>query len=456
MRPTAHARPDQLFPVLTAILVAFAAGPSPADPQATASEPQAEAAPAIGPMIGHTTHEGVIIWIRTGQPGEHRLSVHPRNADAVDAGTRTAAAHEDFTLRWRVSDLAPDTEHTYSFTLPDGSTFESDDFVFRTPPGPAEPQRVTIAFGARADTTHTPVWTRIQAERADALVLLGDSPSLEATDLDSARAAHRELLAVPELSRLVRRTPTWATWGDRDFGPTGADGNFEGKFDTRQAFMEYRAHDEFGLQGEGVYTRFRLGPVEVYLIDTRSFVNIEPSPVSGSEYTLLGLEQWRWLTQSLAASNAPFKILASGIIWDHRMDGKGHDWGRFAHERDALIYMLGQAQIPGLVLLAGDLGVSRAMRFPTHETLGYDVWQLLPGPLGGRAEPDTWADHSAIIHNAARPGVFLKLTADSTVEPAVLDATWIAANGDRLFSIRLTTQDLFAETPPFGVHHHDH
>lgn len=407
-------------------------------------------------MLGHTTHDSAIIWVRTGQPGEHRLTVRPRNADPLDAGAQTAAPHQDFTLRWRVSGLTPGTAYTYSFTLPDGSTLESDDFEFRTPPGPAEPQRVTLAFGTRADTTHAPVWTRILAERADAFVLLGDSPALDSTDLESARAAHRELLAVPEFSRLVRRTPTWATWSNRDFGPPDADGNFGGKFDTRQAFMEYRAHDEFGLQGEGIYTSFRLGPVEVYLIDTRSFMNVEPSPVSGSEITLLGLEQWRWLTQSLAASDATFKILASGIIWDHRMDGKGHDWGQFAHERDALIYMLGQAQIPGLVLLAGDLGVSRAMRFPTNETLGYDVWQFLPGPLGERAEPDTWADHSAIIHNASRPGVFLKITADSTAEPAVLDATWIAANGDRLFSVSLTAKDLFAETPPFGAHDHDH
>lgn len=411
----------------------------------------------VGPMIGHTTPTSTIVWVRSGQPGEHTLTVAPRRGEAIFEAVRPALASDDLTVRWGVDGLKPDTEYTYSIRLPDGVELTDDDFAFRTPPPIDAPQRVTLAIGARADLEPSPIWTRMLAERADGLVLIGDTPFIDSTELEAQRGAHRALLALPEVSRVIRRTPTWGIWSTHDYGAR-ADGNLPGKYNARVAFTEYRAPASFGKDDEGIYSSFRLGPVEVFLLDTRSFMNIEPSPFAPRLGTLLGAEQWRWLMQALTTSDAPFKVLVSGLVWDTRFDGTEDDWHHFAHERDIMWFQLRQASTPGILALAADMGLSRAMRFPTEEVLGYDFWQFTPGPLGARTEPDLPAFHDAIVHNAAEPGVFLRLTADSTVQPAELTATWINARGDRLFSVTLTAEDLTPKTPPpdFGAPRHQH
>jgi len=388
----------------------------------------------LGPMIGFTEATETTIWLRTGQRGGHMLSVRERGGDSVFDGSKTAIPDTDLTVRWSVSGLEPETEYIYDFILPDGRLHDGDDFVFRTPPKPEAKQRVTIALGARASTESSPVWTRIQAERADALVLLGDSPAIDTTDLAVARERQRALLSVPEFARLVRTTPTLATWDDRDYGELHAGGNLKGKYNTRRAFTEYHASREFGQFDEGVYTSFRMGPIEVFLVDTRYFTDLETALVAPSEPSLLGHEQWNWLTHGLSTSTAKFKLIASGRLWDYHPDRTNDDWQAYAQERDPLIYQLGQAGVSGVVLAAGDLGASRAMIFPVSESLGYDAWQFIPGSLSHETDSPP-ATHTAMVHQASEPGVFLKLIADSTVSPATLTATWITANGDRLFSV---------------------
>lgn len=402
--------------------------------------------PILGPMIGQTDDAGSVIWLRSGVPGPHLLSVRDRSGNPVYDGSADAIADTDFTVRWSVDGLAPSTEYVYDFVLPDGRVHDGDDFVFRTPARADEAQRVSIAFGARATTDPSPVWTRMQAERVDAVVLLGDSPAIDTTDLSIARQRQRDLLGVPEFARLVRTTPTVATWDDRDFGGPHADGNLADKYNTRRAFTEYHASRSFGRIGEGVYSSFRMGPVEVFLLDTRYFADIENATVSPSEPTLVGHEQWDWLLQGLQSSSARFKVIASGRLWDRHPNRTGDDWHQYAQERDPLIYQLGQWRVSGVVLAAGDLGASRAMRFPLQETLGYDTWQFIPGALGDEVDtpPST---HTALVHQASEPGVFMKMVADSTVSPATLTVHWITANGDRLFSVRTDERELYGIVP---------
>ena len=408
----------------------------------------------LGPMIGHTEPTESTVWIRSGQAGTHLLSIRDRDGLPVFDGTAIAIADTDLTVRWAVTELEPGTEYVYDFVLPDGSVHDSDDFVFRTPRRDEARQRVSIAFGARAGTDPSPVWTRIQAERADAFVLLGDSPSIDTTDLGIARERQRALHGVPEFSRLVRTTPTWATWDDRDYGFNPADretmgnpdGNMPGKYNTRRAFIEYHANKEFGQADEGVYTKFRMGPVEVYVLDTRYFTELENSLAAPSEPTMLGHAQWHWLVDNLRTSSAKFKIIASGRLWDSHPDRTNDDWQAYAQERDPLLYLLGQAGVSGVLLAAGDLCASRAMRFPVSETLGYDVWQFVPGSLSDEIDtPPT--THTALVHQASEAGVFLEVVADSTVSPATLTATWITANGDRLFSVRTDERELSGSVP---------
>ena len=54
----------------------------------------------------------------------------------------------------------------------------------------------------------------------------------------------------------------------------------------------HTANESFGEDGEGIYTSFRRGPVEVFLIDARYFSQTGPSPVDPKKKALLGERQW--------------------------------------------------------------------------------------------------------------------------------------------------------------------
>ena len=99
------------------------------------------------------------------------------------------------------------------------------------------------------------------------MLLCGDTPYIDTSDLATNRRRHREFLAQPGLAELIRTRPTLGTWDDHDFGANDSDATKVYRETIRQVFTEYRALQSFGENGEGIYTSFRRGPVEVFLID---------------------------------------------------------------------------------------------------------------------------------------------------------------------------------------------
>lgn len=67
------------------------------------------------------------------------------------------------------------------------------------------------------------------AEKLDAVVLAGDTPYIDSTDLTKQRSRHCAFAAVVEYQDLLSSRPFWSTWGDRDFGRNDADGTLKRK-----------------------------------------------------------------------------------------------------------------------------------------------------------------------------------------------------------------------------------
>jgi hypothetical protein len=111
-----------------------------------------------------------------------------------------------------------------------------------------------------------------------------------------------QLVIRRSLVELIQSTPTLGTWDVHDFGANDSDAIKVDRETIRRVFTEYRAHASFGEEGEGIYTHFHRGPVEVFLIDARYFSQTDPSPVDPTKKTLVGLRQWGWLKRSLATS----------------------------------------------------------------------------------------------------------------------------------------------------------
>lgn len=397
----------------------------------------------LGPYLGHVGPREATIFMRaTGDaygPEVIPLAVVDGEGRSVRQAQIARKPETDMTLRWNVTGLEPDT--TYAFAILDARGF------FKTPREPERPARVTLALGSCANDRPglpNPVWKAILDAKPTALVLIGDTPYIDSTHLDDQRRRYKEFYANPDLSALMKATPTYAIWDDHDFAGDGADGRAPEKANSRQAFLEYHGNPSAGTGVEGIFTRFRRGGVDVFLIDTRWFSGTEKSFADPEKPTLLGKVQWEWLQRELAGSNAPFKLLVTGMIWNDAVrPGKPDYWMAYPHERAALLKFVAEKKVAGVILVGGDIHRSRAFVHPKEETgVAYPIHEWITSPLGDSVMAEASVPHPALTFDRGEKNSFLLVKADTAVDPPKITARWMNAAGVELHQVELTSKDL--------------
>jgi alkaline phosphatase D len=348
------------------------------------------------------------------------------------------------TVVWHLSGLEPMTRYRYEVAQQGQTIFSSPDAFFVTPAPQDTPSITRLAIGscAREAEGDAAVWRRMAALEPHTVVLLGDTPYIDSTDLEFQRIRYGEFAAVPDFARLIRSRPLYATWDDHDFGANDTDGQLPGKENSRQAFVEFHANPYYGDGQEGVYTKFVMGGTEVFLLDTRYFAGTETSPIADGP-TLLGAKQWEWLSEGLRSSTAPFKLLASGLVWNGAVrPGKRDHWDSYPQERDALFRFIGEEGITGVVLLGGDVHRTRVLRYDTADAVGYPLTELITSPIHSGVIEEANAPHPALVHDSGEPHSFLLMTIDTTVTPPTLHAQFQNAEGRELYSLTLDASEL--------------
>ena len=399
--------------------------------------------PLLGPYLGHVGPREATVFLRaTGDaygPEILPLAVVDGEGKSVKQAQIARKPETDMTLRWDVTGLEPDT--TYAFAILEQRAF------FKTPREPERPARVTLAFGSCANEragVENPVWKAILGEKPTALVLIGDTPYIDTTKLDEQRHRYKDFYSNPDLSALMKATPTYATWDDHDFAGDGKDGTVPGKADSRKAFLEYHGNPWAGNGMEGIYTRVRRGGVDVFLLDTRWFAGTEKSFADPGKTTLLGEAQWAWLQEELAASTAPFKLLVSGMVWNEAVrPGKPDYWMAYPHERAALFAYVAEKKIPGVILIGGDIHRSRAFVHKKEETgIGYPVHEWITSPLGDDVMEEAAVEHGSLVFDRGEKNSYLLVKADTAGEAPKITARWMNAAGAELFKAEILAKDL--------------
>ena len=391
-------------------------------------------------MVGHTSHEDTHLWIRPAVPGRVTLVVREERGNRPERSfTGESTEENDLCVAIHVPGLSPETAYSYRFEQSGRLLGEG---TFRTWTSPEKAAKVTLAFGSCALNEPSPVWTRMRESGCQAIVFMGDTPYIDNYDLKVVRRRHREFLHIPELEPLLSSMPVWGTWDDHDFGLNSHLGNSNpaGKKSTRKGFVEYRALASHGEKDAGVYTRFRTGPLEVWLLDPRWFSMTEPSPVDPSQPTCFGAAQWQWLKTTLKASTAPFKLLAMGEVWQDKMNKETDDMGTFPYEREALCDYIRAEKIPGVMLFGGDIHCSRHLC--SKGRAGYDLHEFVSSPIHDRIIPSLNVPHPDLVWGHPEPRSFLRLTADTTAQPGRLSATFLNAAGKVLHEVNLTAAGL--------------
>ncbi|MBK8096222.1 MAG: alkaline phosphatase family protein [Planctomycetes bacterium] len=407
------------------------------------------AVPAIvqGPFLGAADADSIWIWARATQPGRYAFALWSADGKDLPRATAEASPDHELTLQWHLTGLRG-RRGPFGYRITRGErTIGSADFGVLTPAIDDAVERSVVAFGSCAEERKgpQPVWGQIIAAQPDALVLLGDTPYIDSTRLDVQRRRRAEFFAHPDVAMALRVLSTYATWDDHDYATNDRFGDLDDRENSRRAFLEHHALGPVGHDDQGIYTRFRRGPLEVFVLDTRWFADQEPCPFAPTQKSLLGTRQLAWLQQGLRASTAPFKVLACGMAWNGAVrTGKLDCWANWAHERDGLLRWCGEHRIGGIVLVGGDLHVTRLIRHATKELCGYDVLEVVTSPLANDPIPANAGKIDGVLFDAAAPATFLLAEAAIADDGPRLHLRFRDAAGKELHTHVATLLDLSA------------
>ncbi|MBK9258700.1 MAG: alkaline phosphatase family protein [Polyangiaceae bacterium] len=335
-----------------------------------------------GPMIGEVGERDARIWVQAR--GTSPLTLVVESADGQTRRIVRSPEWGDWScIVFHVDDLRPDATHSYWLENEHGQTP-----VYPLPLAPSASARaVRIAIGScfkwywRQDL---PIFDSIANERPECFVMLGDNTYYGAPDWQTE---HTMMLAQlrarnnPSLARIIAQFPTLGVWDDHDFGPNDADSRFPGKDMSMRAFRRSWANARWGTSGiAGLFSSVRVGPAELFLLDSRWYRN-------ASAKTLLGKEQLEWLIDALTQSDAAMKIVASPTQvlaeaavrkqWEcFRLNAPG--------ELDFLLREIENRNIRGVVFVSGDLHMANLFHCEGRRLpggFGPDFWELTASPL---------------------------------------------------------------------------
>lgn len=360
-----------------------------------------------GPMIGHVSDSTAAIWLRA----KHGSVIMAR---AIQGRTQVAPARrqdlgEGFHLL-RFSGLAAATPVQVRIELSrEGDATEREEISFRTAPAPAQTGRVRLAFGSCSKISQysSPlIYEAIADEQPDFSVFVGDNIYFIVADgsdvhfrasptkgpvgdwnfLESMVTRHLRSRTHPDLRRMWRTVPSYGVWDDHDYGPNNADATFELREEAARAFRRVWANPSYGTEHTpGIFSSFRHGPVEVFLMDDRYHKLSTPDdPETGR---IWGEAQMEWLLDGLRASTAPVKLIANGTQFlSLQESGEGH-YQQARGERRLLLEFVAREKIGGIVFLSGDRHFSEAMQQAQPD--GTLVVECCSSPLNLGQKPST-------------------------------------------------------------------
>ena len=367
-----------------------------------------------GPMVGYTDMMEVLLWAQTKSEAtvafEYWEKTAPKNVFKTDF-TRTEKG-SGYTAKCIADKVLPGRDYQYRLlidnkqvTLPYPTVFKTQTlWQWRT-----DPPAFSMATGSCAYTNDEPfdrpgkpygsesqIFTAIHAKKPDVMLWLGDNVYLREVDWFTKTGMlyrYTQARSQPELQPLLASTSHYAIWDDHDFGTNDSDGTFVHKEKAQEVFENFWGNPTFGLNKEGITTFFQYADVEYFLLDDRYFRTANRCE-SCPERTMLGEKQLEWLKSALAASYAPFKIIACGGQVLTTNKAAETYINLYPDERDSILAHIEREDITGVIFLTGDRHFSELSAMQNKR--GNWVYDLTVSPLSAGAytsAAETTNDH---------------------------------------------------------------
>ncbi|MCS7035600.1 MAG: alkaline phosphatase D family protein [Saprospiraceae bacterium] len=327
-----------------------------------------------GPMLGYADMKEVLLWAQTKQAAtvyfEYWDKEKPSERFATDAVTTQKST--GYTAKCVADRVEPGRTYGYQLyinreavTLPYPTEFKTQPlWRWRT-----DPPTFTVAAGScayineeRYDRPGRPygsnyeIFNAIAAQKPDLMIWLGDNTYLREPDWGTRtgmlhRFTHDR--SIPELQPLLATANHYAIWDDHDFGPNDSDGTWINKDIAWEVFQAFWGNPTAGLPGQkGCTTQFQYADVDFFLLDNRYFRT--PNNCKTCPCTVLGKEQFDWLRGALAASLAPYKVVAMGGQFLNTHAAYETYVNLCSAERDSLLAFIERENIRGVIFLTGD------------------------------------------------------------------------------------------------------
>ncbi|HJL95729.1 MAG TPA: alkaline phosphatase D family protein [SAR86 cluster bacterium] len=209
-----------------------------------------------------------------------------------------------------------------------------------------------------------PIWFAIEQENLKEFFFMGDNvygDNSETGELDDMKVAYS--LQKEKLPNWLDQIKINAIWDDHDYGKNDGGSEYIYKAQSQSLFLDFWeiSKNDPRRSREGIYfSKIRdIFNLKVNLIglDTRyhrSTLGQEDKPYSAIDdisKTMLGKDQWNWLTNELK-KNTDLNIIVSSIQVIPTNHGF-EKWGNFPHERSKLLRMIEESNIP-TIIISGD------------------------------------------------------------------------------------------------------
>ena len=402
------------------------------------SLPTVNDTPAIthGPISGEVTAERAVLWARGSEAGQINFTVTAVTDPDFEAVVAEAAVAidetGDFIGEVEITGLDASTAYYYRAVLTVDD--ETSDFIqgyFVTAPAADETAAFDFVFGAclggqgycRDPETGWFIFETMLSQQPDFFLSTGDAIYVDSacntpnnvagaegpySDLAGFRTRYRYHLEDTPYANFLAQTPVYVTWDDHEIvdnfgGPALSQYNATMFEEGTQAFFEYWPLQQTDGQSR-IYRSIQYGAqAEIIILDTRSYrdpnVNWDPHPRDITPKTMLGTEQFAWLQEALAESEATWKLIVSSTPLAYptgfpqpEVDGRD-GWANYTEksgyetELMSLIFFIESQDIENVVFLTGDTHWPFALSYDPDRDGEANFYEFSSSPLSAITLP---------------------------------------------------------------------
>lgn len=230
----------------------------------------------------------------------------------------------------------------------------------------------TIAFGSCNNHIYENLlWKDIQTQKPNVWIWGGDNVYCDTEDMKVLQKCYEKQLNKPNYQQFLANVPIVGVWDDHDYGRNDAGKEYPMKETSQKLFLDFMQvpKDSKRRERNGTYhsLNYSIGnkKVKIILLDTRYFrSSLTKSANPTKRYkpntdkgTILGVEQWKWLTETLQNSKANYNIIVSSIQFLSNQHGF-ESWSNMPNETEKMENLILASQAKGVIILSGDRHIS--------------------------------------------------------------------------------------------------